>query len=186
MRLRELLAADAPPQQALTMYQANTDVARFLGPGSNAAEMFSAMLPEPGAPQVPVPAPENMATLLADSYVAQGKTLQGLGRDDEAMDAFLAATRYGPVPGIARVGTASGQTNFAGYAKGQVAIAYMELAKEEIHRGDYRAGRRVYVAGNRCGNPQGQDAGSQRHPDADRQRHEWRLIQIRRSCSQKL
>ena len=96
------------------------------------------MLPEPGL-QVPVPAPENMATLLADSYVAQGKTLQGLGRDDEAMDAFLAATRYGPVPGIARVGTASGQTNFAGYAKGQVAIAYMELAKEEIHRGDYRA-----------------------------------------------
>ena len=139
MRLRGLIAAGAKPEQALALYRANTAVARLTGPGGLAAEMYSAMLPQPGVEPIPVPAPVNMATLIADSHVAAGKALQALGRTDDAMAEFQAATAYGPKAGIARVGNGRGETNFSAYSGGQTAEAYMELAKQAISRGDYKA-----------------------------------------------
>lgn len=141
MKLREILAGDAKGEEAVALYQANTGVAGLVGPGGRSAEMFSAMLPEPGAPAIPVPAPVNLATLVADSHVGAGKVLQSLGREKEATAEFAAAAEYGPKAGVARIGGSRNprDTNFAGYAGGQTAVAYMELAKGAIRRHDYRA-----------------------------------------------
>jgi hypothetical protein len=143
IKLRQILAGDAKPEEALALYRANEAVANLLGPGGRATQMFSAMVPEPGAPDIPVPAPVNMATLLAESCTGAGKALQAMGRNQEAMAEFAAATTYGPKPGIPNVIGRTGNrqdSNFAGNAHGgQTAEAYMELAKNAIRRRDYRA-----------------------------------------------
>ncbi|MFO1499068.1 MAG: hypothetical protein U1G07_11860, partial [Verrucomicrobiota bacterium] len=142
MKLRQLLAAGAKPDDAVRLCSQNTAVAKLIGPGGRAEQMFSAMLPDPGAEPIPVPAPVNMATLLAESYVAAGKALQAAGRPVEAQAQFAAATAYGPKAGVPNIGGRTGrreESNFAGQAGGQTAEAYMELAKAAIQRKDFRA-----------------------------------------------
>ncbi len=142
MKLRQLLASDASPEDALRFHDRNAAVAKLLGPGGKATQMFSAMLPEPGAAPIPVPAPVNMATLLADSLVGAGKALQKLGRTTEAQSYFLAATSYGPKAGVPNIGGRTGkreESNFAGQAGGQTAEAFMELAKTAIAKQDFRS-----------------------------------------------
>ncbi len=138
LKLRLLLSETAVSGEAVQLLLRNTSTARLLGPGGRAAQMFSAMLPEPGAPPIPAPAPVNMATLLADSHVAAGKALQKLGRADEAQAQFAAAIQYGPTAGVPNIGGRAG-SNFAGNAAGNTAEAYLELAKQAIRSKDYRA-----------------------------------------------
>ena len=140
MKLRQLLAVSATSEEALRLGQKNAGVARLLGPGGRATQMFSAMLPEPGAPVIPVPAPVNMATLLAESLVTTGKALQAMGRATEAEAQFTAAAAYGPRAGVPNIGGRTGKTeesNFAGRAGGQTAEAFLELAKAAIARKDF-------------------------------------------------
>ena len=58
------------------------------GPGEP-AEMFEAMLPQANAPAIPVPAPENAATVMGEVALDYGKALKALGRVDDAMAQFL-------------------------------------------------------------------------------------------------
>jgi len=119
--------------------------------------MFTAMLPVPGTPVTPVPAPVNMATLLAESYVNAGKSLQALGRDDEAKAQFNAATAFGPKQGVPNVIGRFGsreESNFAANAGGKTAEAYMELAKGRHPPKGLQRRLKIHVASHRTAHPQ--------------------------------
>jgi hypothetical protein len=142
MKMRQLLALSAPPEAALQFNRRNANVANLIGPGGRSVQMFSAMLPQPGAEPIPVPAPVNLATLIAESHVAAGKSLQALGRTNEALAQFAAATQYGPKAGVPKIGGRDGnveESNYAGNAGGLSADAYIELAKSAIQRKDFKA-----------------------------------------------
>ncbi len=145
MRLR-LLLADARIKErrladGLPLLEANVHDGLGFAPGGRAAEMFGAMLPEPGAPRIPIPKPVNGATLLAESYMAAGRIVKSSGRMDEALRHFQAAADLGRPPNymIPNVGTGRrGETNFAMFATGAAAEAQLELAKVYMAKGDYK------------------------------------------------
>ena len=139
--VRERLAArDAERGQAasaLALYRANTVTARFR-PGWPAAQMFSAMLPDPRTPQGMKPSPVNGATLVAASHMAAGRLLKAAGQTREAGQEFAAAAALGPQPGSLRprVGTGGGDSNFGGEAGMPSGEALIELAREHLEMGD--------------------------------------------------
>ena len=135
LRMAAIASQHGRHQEALELYRANLVYEPRISPAGRGTEMFSAMLPDPAAPALPVPAPPNASTLLVQSLTGAGQSLTALGRKQEALEAFERATSYGHRRGIPRVGTASGDTNFKGDAKsGEAAL---ELARAAYDAGHY-------------------------------------------------
>jgi len=112
------------------------------GPGGRGALMFSAMLPNPRDPALPVPSPVNGATLGAQSYVALGTVQEQAGERAEALKSYAAAAGLARPykSNVPRVGNARGDTNFSEDASGPVVVvAFVDLAKADIAAGDFRA-----------------------------------------------
>jgi tetratricopeptide (TPR) repeat protein len=145
MQMHHLLAAKANSaglkDTALAHYEASATLARRYPVDGVAALMFGAMLPDPKAPAIPVPAPTNGATLAAEGYVGADRALQALGRANEAQRYFEAAasmTRaYGDL--TPNIGTGRGDSNFGGMAEGASAEALVELARTDIKNRNYKA-----------------------------------------------
>lgn len=144
MRVCHLLASTAnsagKKEAALAHYEMSVAMAKRYPIDGVAALMFGAMLPDPKAPAVPVPAPVNGATLAAEGYVGAARALQALGRNNEAQRYFQAAasmTRaYGDL--TPNIGTGRGDSNFGGMAEGASADALVELAKTDIKNRNYK------------------------------------------------
>ena len=141
MKMRNALAGsllDRQPQTALDYYGPNTVLARRITRAGRAAQMFGAMLPDPGAPPVPVPAPPNAAQLMAEAYNGAGRALKALGRTQDAMREFQQAVDLTHKPGVPGVGTGRpGDSNFAGDAGGGAAAdAFIEMVKTALANGD--------------------------------------------------
>jgi tetratricopeptide (TPR) repeat protein len=137
LRLAGTLARAGRAADALELYRANLAHEPQVAPSARGTPMFPAMLPDPALPQGTVPGPVNAASFLAESHLGAGRALRALGKTDEAMREFAAVMAFGPRPGIPRVGTAKGDTNFADEAGAPVGEAGMELARAAIQRGDY-------------------------------------------------
>ena len=141
MKMRNVLAAlrlEREPQGALEYYLPNTTLARRITRGGRAAQMFGAMLPDPGAPAIPVPAPPNAAQLMAEAYNGAGRAFKALGRTQEAAQQYQAAIDLTRKPGVPGVGSSRpGDTNFAGDAGGGVAAeSFIEVVRSALARGD--------------------------------------------------
>jgi Flp pilus assembly protein TadD len=137
MKLRQMLAELSLPDEALKLYQANTEVVRMLDPGGRTTPMVSAMLPTPGAMEVS--APVSMVMLIAEAHAGAGKALQALNRNQEALEQFAAATAYAPkvsVPHPRDVGT---QEKPIRVEIGKTADACLNLAKQALSRQDFDA-----------------------------------------------
>jgi tetratricopeptide (TPR) repeat protein len=136
-RLAAQLVARGQSAQALPLHRANTLTGRFR-PGWPAVQMFSAMVPDPQTPQGVKPAPVNGATLVAASHMEAGRLFKAAGQPREASQEFAAAAALGPQPGSLRprVGTGSGDSNFAGEAGRPSGEALIELAREQLELGD--------------------------------------------------
>jgi hypothetical protein len=99
--------------------------------------MFGAMVPDPAAPAVPVPAPPNAAALMAEAHNGAGRALKALGRPQEAAQQYQAAIDLTAKPGVPGVGSGRpGDTNFGGNAQGVAAESFIELVKAALGRGD--------------------------------------------------
>jgi|HubBroStandDraft_5_1064220.scaffolds.fasta_scaffold1329254_1 hypothetical protein len=66
--------------------------------------MFAAMLPRANAQPVPVPAPENAATVMGEVALDYGKALKAAGRTDDAMAQFLIVADFGFKKDMANIG----------------------------------------------------------------------------------
>jgi hypothetical protein len=100
--------------------------------------MFGAMLPDPNAPAIPVPAPPNAAQLMAEAYNGAGRSYKSLVKREEAMRELQAAIDLTAKPGIPGIGSGrEGDTNFGGNAGGGVAAAsFVEMVKTALAHGD--------------------------------------------------
>jgi Tfp pilus assembly protein PilF len=152
MKMRNVLAAahlQREPQVALDHYLPNTLLARRITRAGRGTQMFGAMLPEPGAPAVPVPAPPNAAQLMAEAHNGAGRALKALGRPQDAMQQFQAAIDLTRKPGMPGVGSGRpGDTNFAGDAGGgAVAEATLEMVKTALARGDCEGASQAMTRG---------------------------------------
>jgi Tfp pilus assembly protein PilF len=141
MKMRNVLAAarlEREPQGALEYYLPNAALARRITRGGRAAQMFGAMLPDPAAPAIPVPAPPNAAQLMAEAYNGAGRAYKALGRTQEAAQQYQAAIDLTRKPGVPGVGSSRpGDTNFAGDAGGGVAAeSFIEVVRAALARGD--------------------------------------------------
>ncbi|HEY7039304.1 MAG TPA: tetratricopeptide repeat protein [Methylomirabilota bacterium] len=140
MKMRNVLAAgllERQPQAALDYYLPNTALARRITRGGRAAQMFGAMLPDPSAPAVPVPAPPNAASLMAEAYNGAGRAYKALGRTQEAAQQYQAAIELTRKLGVPGVGSGRpGDTNFGGNAQGVTAESFIEVIRAALARGD--------------------------------------------------
>jgi hypothetical protein len=111
--------------------------------------MFGAMLPDPAAPAIPVPAPPNAAYLMAEAHDGAGRGLKALGRAAEATAQFEAAVDLTRKPGVPGVGSGRpGDTNFAGDAgQGVAAGSILELARARLAAGDCQGAARMMRRG---------------------------------------
>jgi tetratricopeptide (TPR) repeat protein len=111
-------------------------------PGGNGELMFQAMLPDPHAPQLPVPAPVNGATLVAQAYVTAGEFLKVQNKTQDAVACFTSAAILGRFhnSGTPQISNAKGDTNYSQFATGKAVVtAWFELAKAHVATGNYRA-----------------------------------------------
>ncbi|HYB69094.1 MAG TPA: tetratricopeptide repeat protein, partial [Candidatus Bathyarchaeia archaeon] len=140
MKMRNVLAGpllERQPQAALEYFVPNTQLARRITRGGRAAQMFGAMLPDPSAPAIPVPAPPNAAQLMAEAYNGAGRALKALGRTQEAMQEYQAAIDLTAKPDVPGVGSSRpGDTNFGGNAQGVTADSFIEMVRASLARGD--------------------------------------------------
>ncbi len=155
MKMRNLLAAsrlDQEPQAALDYYGPNTVLARRITRAGRAAEMFGAMLPDPDAPAVPVPAPPHAVQLMAEAHNGAGRALKALGRTQDALQQFQLAIDLTAKPGIPGVGSSRpGDTNFGGDAGGGVAAeAFLETVKTALARRDCAAAAQAIQRGTQA------------------------------------
>jgi Flp pilus assembly protein TadD len=138
--LAQALQAAGRSDEALAHFVASGDLALRYPPDGVAALMFVAMRPDANAPEVPVPAPVNGATLASRAHLGAAKALQAVGRAAEARKYLEAAVRHvrphdSRVP---NVGTSRGDTNFGGFAEGAAVTAFIELAKADIAEKRYQ------------------------------------------------
>ncbi|HVX86451.1 MAG TPA: hypothetical protein VH253_16835 [Phycisphaerae bacterium] len=134
VQAKDITAALADAQEAASYPP------RF-APGGLGADMFGAMLPNPNAPDVPVPTPMNGASLAAATYAAAGELLMSQNQRDPAIASFRQAAALGHMPGTntPRVSNAKGDSNFSTDATGPaVAEAFLQLAQDALARRDGR------------------------------------------------
>ncbi len=145
MRMRHLLAEGTGRAgnsgDALKEFKASVALVKRYPPDGIATLMFGAMLPDPAAPAIPVPAPTNGATLAAEAYLGAGRVLKARGKTRQAQGYFQSAAsltrQYGEL--TPNIGTGKGDNNFGGLAGRPSAEALVELAKTEIANKDYKS-----------------------------------------------
>lgn len=156
MRMAAALERSGDLAGAASLYAGNTELRPRVSPSQFSRQMFPAMLPD-DRPQggAAVPAPQNAATLLAQSSLAAGKAYQALGRQAEAQQQFLAAASFVPAPGtmVPRIGNARGDTNFADQATAGSGEALFELAKSFLQAGQVDQAQRYLQAATSAGIP---------------------------------
>jgi Tfp pilus assembly protein PilF len=146
MAMRERLAVGAKPEEALRLARANASLARVLPPGGRRVQLFTAMLPDPDAPRIPVRVAENVAEFLARAHVAAARALSALQRSEEAMNEYRAAAQYAlppPSRSIPIIGDKRGRlqdSTLAFAAKGpELGGALIVLGRDAIRRRDLQA-----------------------------------------------
>ncbi|HVS72355.1 MAG TPA: tetratricopeptide repeat protein [Phycisphaerae bacterium] len=121
-------------------------------PGGMGEQMFGAMLPDANAPEIPVPAPMNGASLAAATYAAAGELLLAQNQRDLALPYFRQAAALGRAPGsnAPRVSNARGDSNFSTDATGPaVAESFLQLAQDALaHRDGRTASADLNAAGD--------------------------------------
>lgn len=160
MRVRARLAARLEQRGdysgAAALYAANTALKARISPSHYSRQMFPAMLPDDrpvgGALVV---APQNVATLLAQSSLAAGKAYQALRREGEARQQFEAAASFVPAPGsmVPRIGNGRGDTNFGDQATAGSGEALFELARAALQAGRADQAQRYLQAATTAGIP---------------------------------
>ena len=101
--------------------------------------MYRAMIPNPNAPELPVPTPLNGASLAAIADAAAGDFLLASKKSSEALPYFQRAAALGrsPTSGTPRVSNARGDSNFSADATGPaVAHALLMLAQIALSHND--------------------------------------------------
>ncbi|MEO8126148.1 MAG: tetratricopeptide repeat protein [Bryobacteraceae bacterium] len=102
------------------------------------ADMYGAMLPDPNAPVIPVPAPDNAATLLVRVITSYGQALKAAGKTTDAQEQFALALSYGRKRGVVMIGTGRrDDSNFANLPSNQsLQIAQTEMARVKLEQRD--------------------------------------------------
>jgi Tfp pilus assembly protein PilF len=136
LMLGNLYVSSGRSSEALEQYQAITSYVTRFSTGWQSRPLFTAMLPDPTAPQHTLPSPNNTATLVAAAHFGTGQLLSTMGQAQEGLDEFRAAVALGPTAGVPNVGGAGG-TNFAGHAQTPAGDALVELAKAAMNSGQY-------------------------------------------------
>lgn len=151
MAMRERLASTASPSEALALFQSNAAYGASLPPGGAGTEMFTAMLPDPEAPAIPVRRPRSMADCLVMAHVGAAGVLAASNRSADAIAEYLAASRYAAPGGndmIPNIGDKKGNrqnSNFAVYATcPELGEALIVLGSDAVGRRDYGAAQ-VYL-----------------------------------------
>jgi hypothetical protein len=142
LRLRDMLGAPlvaANPSAALTALEPGAVWAVRTPRAGRATQLFGAMLPVPNAPKIPVPAPENAATLLGQVALDYGKALKAAGRTNDALTQFLLVEDFGWKQNVVGIGNSRGETNFGDVAPPRVVQdAQLQVAKIRIEQHDCR------------------------------------------------
>jgi tetratricopeptide (TPR) repeat protein len=136
-RLRLAAIPSTTPAAALDLLRANMAYENRIYAPLYPTQMFGAMWPDqqPEGGAV-VPAPANAATLIARSRLLAAKAALAGARNDEARADLQVAANLGKQPGVPRIGTGSGDSNFSGEAMGASADAMIELARLDLAAGD--------------------------------------------------
>jgi hypothetical protein len=132
--------------------------------------MFEAMLPVANAPAIPVPAPENAATVMGEVALDYGKALKAAGRTNDALAQFLLVVDFGYKKDVANIGNGNGETNFSGVAVNRVTgDARAQAGKILMERHDCQGALNVVENGGALGplNPQTNET-----PDVARERNQ--------------
>lgn len=147
LRMREILArplVQSNAGAALELLEPGAVWAKRTPRAGRSAEMFEAMLPRANAPAIPVPAPENAATVMGEVALDYGKALKALGRVDDAMAQFLTVTDFSYKKDVVSVGNGYGDSNFSGIAANRVTgEATMLAAKTLMDRHDCQGALKV-------------------------------------------
>ena len=117
LRLRDILGKPliaTNPNAAVTALEPGAVWAARTPRAGRVAQMFGAMLPKPNAPAIPVPAPENAATVMGEVALDYGKALKAAGRGNDALAQFQTVVDFGWKPGIVGIVTGDGRTNLGG------------------------------------------------------------------------
>jgi Tfp pilus assembly protein PilF len=147
LRLRTMLAEPlltANPRAAITALEPGAVWAVRTPRAQRSILMFGAMLPDPKAPAIPVPAPENAATLLGRVALDYGKALKANGQASDALAQFLMVIGFGPKPGVVGIMNGNGKTNFDDIATNRViSDARLQAAKVRLEERDCRGALEV-------------------------------------------
>lgn len=143
LAMRERLAAAAPPAEALALYRANAAAGDQLPPGGGAAEMFTAMLPDPDAPQSPMRRPRNMSDWMVLSRVGAARLFAAAGKQPQALAEYRAASAFAApggadmAPNIADGRGDRQNSNFAVYATvAELGEALIALGRDAVRQRD--------------------------------------------------
>jgi tetratricopeptide (TPR) repeat protein len=123
LRLRNNLGGPlvaSNPNAAIELLEPGAVWAKRTPRAGRSTEMFGAMLPRANAQPIPVPAPENAATVLAEVALNYGKALKAAGRTDDALAEFLLVVDMGFKKDVVGIGNGNGETNYSGVAVNRV------------------------------------------------------------------
>ncbi len=147
LRLRDILGGPlvaSNPNAALELLEPGAVWAKRTPRAGRSTEMFAAMLPRANAQPIPVPAPENAATVMGEVALDYGKALKAAGRIDDAMAQFSMVADFGYKKDVVSVGNGNGDTNFSGIAANRVTgDAQMQAAKILMDRHDCQGALKV-------------------------------------------
>ena len=140
LRMRDILGRPliaANPGAAVALLEPGAVWAQRTPRSGRTAQMFGAMLPQWNAPAIPVPAPENAATVMGEVTLDYGKALKAAGRAGDALPQFQLVASFGWTPGIVGIVNGNGQTNLEDLAPARVADdARLQVAKIRKDQGD--------------------------------------------------
>jgi tetratricopeptide (TPR) repeat protein len=136
LMLANLYVSSGRPSEALDQYRVITSYMLRFSPSWQSRQLFTAMLPDPTAPQDTLPSAGNATTLIAASHFGAGQLLSTMGEVQAGLEEFRAAVALGPTAGMPNVGGVGG-TNFAGHAQTPAGDALVELAKAAMNSGQY-------------------------------------------------
>jgi Tfp pilus assembly protein PilF len=155
LRLRDILGRPlvaSNPNAAVALLEPGAVWAQRTPRVGREAQMFEAMLPRANAPAIPVPAPENAATVMGEVALDYGKALKAVGRTDDALAQFLRVVDFGFKKDVANIGNGNGQTNYAGIAVNRVTgDARAQAGKILMDRHDCQGALNVVETGGALG-----------------------------------
>ncbi len=182
LRLRDILGrplVGTNPNAALTALEPGAVWAFRTPRAGRATQMFGAMLPQPNAPAIPVPAPENAATVLGQVTLDYGKALKAAGKTNDALAQFQTVVDFGWKQNVVGIGNGRGETNFGDVAPRRMTDdARLQVAKIRMEQRDCRGAIDVLGWGTVDG-PISQETNDT--PEVARERDS--VFQQARSCS---